>query len=173
MSYRVLLRVFFALDFSSCRPISLRLVTMPRYFSREQAEKLLPEVEVTIRRAIELKQQYQRLEAEWERFSQRIQMAGGARVNHSAALEMKGSKDEAARDLKRCVQKIHDFGCLVKDLDTGLIDFPTLFQEREVYLCWKLGEQGIQFWHAVEEGFRGRKPIDAEFLAQHRGEGAA
>ena len=168
-----MLRVFFALDFSNCRPISLRLVTMPRYFSLEQAEKLLPEVEGAMRRAIGLKQQYQRLEAEWEKFSRRIQMAGGARVNHSAALEMKGSKEEAARGLKGCVEDIHKFGCLVKDLDTGLIDFPTLFQEREVYLCWKLGEAGIQFWHGVDEGFRGRKPIDAEFLAQHRGEGGA
>ena len=65
--------------------------------------------------------------------------------------------------LKQAIEKVHEFGCVVKDLDIGLIDFPTLFQGEEVYLCWKLGEAGIRFWHGVNEGFRGRKPIDAGF----------
>ncbi len=56
----------------------------------------------------------------------------------------------------------------MKDLDIGLVDFPTLFQGEEVYLCWKLGEAGIRFWHGIDEGFRGRKPIDAEFLEHHQ-----
>jgi hypothetical protein len=60
----------------------------------------------------------------------------------------------------------------VKDLDIGLVDFPTTFNGVEVYLCWKLGEPGIEFWHGVEEGFRGRKPIDREFLENHRGDRA-
>jgi hypothetical protein len=51
----------------------------------------------------------------------------------------------------------------VKDLDTGLVDFPTLFRGQEVYLCWKLGEASIEFWHSVDEGFRGRKAIDRDF----------
>jgi hypothetical protein len=61
-------------------------------------------------------------------------------------------------------------GVLVKDLDTGLVDFPTLFRGVEVYLCWKLGENGIEFWHGVEEGFRGRKSIDQDFLDHHEGD---
>ena len=65
---------------------------------------------------------------------------------------------------------IQENGVVVKDLDIGLIDFPTLFRGEEVYLCWKLGETGIRFWHGLDEGFRGRKPIDEEFLANHRGE---
>ena len=40
----------------------------------------------------------------------------------------------------------------------------------EVYLCWKLGEAGIHYWHGVEEGFRGRKSIDRQFLQGHQGE---
>ena len=59
---------------------------------------------------------------------------------------------------------------LVKDLDSGLIDFPTLFRGDEVYLCWKLGESGIGFWHKIEDGFPGRKPIDQDFKDNHRGE---
>ena len=51
----------------------------------------------------------------------------------------------------------------MKDLDTGLVDFPTLFRGQEVYLCWKLGEPSIEYWHSVDQGFRGRKPIDRDF----------
>ena len=51
-----------------------------------------------------------------------------------------------------------------------LVDFPTLFKGVEVYLCWKLGEPAIDFWHGIDEGFRGRKPIDKEFLDHHRGD---
>jgi hypothetical protein len=50
------------------------------------------------------------------------------------------------------------------------VDFPTLFRGVEVYLCWKLGESGIEFWHGVDEGFRGRKPIDQDFLDHHEGD---
>jgi hypothetical protein len=61
-------------------------------------------------------------------------------------------------------------GVLVKDLDIGLIDFLTHYQGREVCLCWKLGEERIRFWHGTGEGFAGRKPIDGEFLENHRGD---
>jgi len=46
---------------------------------------------------------------------------------------------------------------VIKDLDVGLIDFPTLFRGKEVYLCWRMGESGIRHWHGVDEGFAGRK----------------
>jgi hypothetical protein len=59
---------------------------------------------------------------------------------------------------------------VVKDLDIGLIDFPTLFHGVEVYLCWKLDEPAIEFWHGVDEGFRGRKAIDRDFRDNHRGD---
>jgi hypothetical protein len=85
-------------------------------------------------------------------------------------MEQKNGREEAALALKQAVDRVHEFGCLLKNLDIGLIDFPTLFQGEEVYLCWKLGEAGIGFWHGVNEGFRGRKPIDSGFLEHHRGE---
>jgi len=50
------------------------------------------------------------------------------------------------------------------------VDFPTLLRGDEVYLCWRLGEPCIGFWHGVDEGFRGRKPVDRDFLDNHRGD---
>jgi len=91
-------------------------------------------------------------------------------VDHSKVMDQKRRRDSSAQGLKEALEEIQEYGCVVKDLDIGLIDFPTLFRGEEVYLCWKLGESGIRFWHGVQEGFRGRKPIDQAFLAQHRGE---
>jgi hypothetical protein len=143
---------------------------MPKFFTLQQAEKILSDVEPAIREAISAKAECERAESEWQTVSERVSALGGMRVDRARMMEQKNQREAAARALQQAIEKVHQFGCLVKDLDIGLIDFPTLFQGEEVYLCWKLGEQGIQFWHGVSEGFRGRKPIDARFLQHHRGE---
>jgi hypothetical protein len=143
---------------------------MPRFFTLQQAEKLLPEVESALREAIACKSEYEEAEKEWQNFSTRIALLGGVSVDRAQVLDRKHRRESNANRLKETIEKIQEFGCLVKDLDTGLIDFPTLFNGVEVYLCWKLGESGIHFWHGVEEGFRGRKSIDQNFLKDHRGE---
>ena len=143
---------------------------MPRYFTLSQAEQLLPEVESAIRDAIESKNGFEEVEAEWQSFASRVSMLGGVRVDHTQLSDLRERREACASRIKESVERIQEYGCLVKDLNMGLIDFPTLFRGEEVYLCWKLGESGIQFWHGVTEGFRGRKPIDGDFLANHRGE---
>jgi hypothetical protein len=60
------------------------------------------------------------------------------------------------------VNGIHGAGAVVKDPDTGLIDFPALRQGEEVCLCWRVGEDAIEYWHGLEEGFAGRKPLPLE-----------
>ena len=60
------------------------------------------------------------------------------------------------------LHRIQDMGIEVKDLTIGLMDFFTLYDGREVYLCWKYGEASIQFWHEIEAGFQGRRLIDWE-----------
>ena len=81
-------------------------------------------------------------------------------------------RDAARPKLRAAIEKFQESGCLVKDLEKGLVDFPTLFRGEEVYLCWKLGEAYIEFWHGTHEGFRGRKAIDQDFLDHHRGDRA-
>ena len=143
---------------------------MPRFFNLQQAERLLPEVESIIRDAIAAKSDYEQAEEEMQNFSRRIMMLGGVQVDHTKVLEYRDRRESSALLLKASMEKIEEIGCLVKDLDIGLIDFPTLLSGEEVYLCWKLGESGIHFWHGVREGFQGRKAIDREFLANHQGE---
>jgi hypothetical protein len=143
---------------------------MQRYFTVAEAERLLPEVERALRDILFHKSEYQSAEQELARQTQRIRIAGGSRVNPAPFLALRSRKETSAAALKAAVQQVHELGAQLKDADIGLIDFLSLYHGREVCLCWKLGEDRIRFWHGLEEGFRGRKPIDDEFLRNHRGE---
>lgn len=140
------------------------------YFTLQQAEALLPEVERAIRRAIELKSSYDQADEAIQSEARRIQMTGGALVDRGRMEQQRSRRDDSAQRVKEAIDDIEAYGCEVKDLDIGLIDFRTLYHGQEVYLCWRLGEQGIEFWHGLTEGFRGRKRIDEEFLQNHRGD---
>jgi hypothetical protein len=143
---------------------------VPRYFNLLEAEKLLPEIERLLRTLIQAKQDYEGSEAELSQINQRIALAGGMVPPRERISQLRNRKDAAARVLKAALERLQEIGCQVKDLESGLIDFPSLYHGKEVYLCWKLGENGIGFWHHVEDGFRGRRPIDGEFLANHHGD---
>lgn len=143
---------------------------MRRYFTRDQAERLLPEVRIAITEAVRSRQEYGHAEEEWRQLQQRLQMLGGATLNPVTAAEIKSRRETSASRLKECLEQIQEIGCDVKDLDVGLVDFPTLYQGREVCLCWRMDEDAIRFWHGTDEGYRGRKPIDDDFLAEHRGD---
>ena len=67
--------------------------------------------------------------------------------------------DSAGNELRNLLQEIYSSGIIVRDTEQGLVDFPTLRGGREVYLCWLLGEDHIQFWHEVHTGFAGRQPF--------------
>jgi hypothetical protein len=62
--------------------------------------------------------------------------------------------------LDKLLHQILNTGAQVKDINTGLLDFPALREGHEVYLCWKYGEDQIAFWHEIEAGFAGRQPIE-------------
>ena len=143
---------------------------MARYFSLREAESLIPSVENAIRHAIRVKADYGQVEGELNKYAERIQMMGGSRINRDEIIELRARHETLSSLLGDAIGNIQSFGCQVKDLDIGLIDFPTLYKGEEVLLCWKLGERGIAWWHGLEEGFRGRKPIDDEFIAGHRGD---
>jgi hypothetical protein len=63
--------------------------------------------------------------------------------------------------LDKLLHFILDTGAQVKDINTGLLDFPALREGHEVYLCWKYGEDQIAFWHEIDAGFAGRQPIES------------
>lgn len=70
-----------------------------------------------------------------------------------------GAYDEGVARMEALLQQLEGFGCQLKDLDQGLVDFFTVHQGQLVYLCWKDGEDRIRFWHFLEDGYAGRRPI--------------
>jgi hypothetical protein len=144
---------------------------MPRYFTLGESEKLLPKVERALRDAVFHKAEYQKADQELDTSIRHIRTSGGAQVNRGEYLASKARRETSAAALKEALEQIEKIGAQVKDVDIGLIDFLSMYRGREVCLCWKLGEDSIQFWHGTDEGFRGRKPIDDDFVKKHRGEG--
>ena len=66
---------------------------------------------------------------------------------------------ELKHEIGRLIYRIESYGCVVKDIDLGLVDFPAMRDDEPVYLCWKLGEARVAFWHGLEEGFSSRLPL--------------
>jgi hypothetical protein len=141
-------------------------------FNLDRAERLLPKVEQLLRIALEEKSRISTLGREQAKMIERIIVQGGTRVNPAQFSTCKQGKEEAAARLRQTAEEIESLGCLLKDLDIGLVDFPSKLGDRELYLCWKLGEPHIQFWHYVEEGFAGRKPLDEDMIRRLQGPSA-
>lgn len=130
-----------------------------KHFKREEAEELLPMIGRCLEQAREQKQKIDGLEAELSRAAARIMALGGSIPSYAELARSRAERDRFVALLGEAVTKIQQTGCLVKDLDQGLVDFPSLLEGEEVYLCWKLGEEHIEFWHGIHEGFAGRKPL--------------
>jgi hypothetical protein len=133
-----------------------------KYFNREEAEELLPLIEHCLRQALDSKQQVEGLDRELAQASARIMVLGGSLPAYGKLSATREQRGKLVSQLQEAVNQIQETGCLVKDLDEGLVDFPTLREGEEVYLCWKLGEERILYWHGIEEGFAGRKPLEDE-----------
>lgn len=131
---------------------------MPTYFTREQADALLPQVEPLLREIQALRLAAAELAARLA--TQREKVAGNGHLPQDDQQRPRDDLDGINERIAERVEEIQARGILVKDLDTGLIDFPTLRDGREVYLCWKLGEDRVRWWHPIETGFAGRQPLD-------------
>lgn len=130
-----------------------------KYFSREEAEKLLPVIEESLKLAQSQKQTVDALQGDLANAASRIMVMGGSHPPYSDLVKKKSEHDEMSAKIIETLTQIQQTGCLVKDLDEGLVDFPCLMEGQEALLCWKLGESRIEYWHGIEEGFAGRKRI--------------
>ena len=130
---------------------------MPRSFTLEEANALIPsltELVTELHRDFELLRDRQQA---FEALEQRIKLVGGM-----ASPRIGDLREEIERLVQRLndrVRSINALGCELKDIDMGLIDFPSIRDGREVYLCWKLGEPEIRYWHEISAGYAGRTPI--------------
>ena len=130
----------------------------PRYFTVEQANETLREVRPLTEELVEHRRALLELQALQASLNQRIAGNGG-NVEPRELQNVQERLDEEVAGIARCVARIHEAGGLVKDLDAGLVDFPARREGVEVLLCWRLGEDEVGYWHGLEEGFSGRKPL--------------
>lgn len=140
---------------------------MGELFTLNSARGILPTVRSLMEKA---KQAHTEMELALEQireFAARVQMAGGMELDPDLAGRWNGEVARAGAKMNYALGMLRALGVEVKDLNLGLVDFPTVYRGREVMLCWKYGEPDIAWWHGAEEGFRGRKPIDAEFELNH------
>jgi hypothetical protein len=133
-------------------------------FTLEEAHNLLPVLRSLLKRAMADKAAIEEIEKELENLKHRILLSGGLMVNIPALARRRAERDKAFQDIKDSLAEIDSIGVQVKDLDIGLLDFPCAVDDEIVLLCWKYGEEKIEFWHGMEEGFKGRKPIDERIL---------
>ncbi len=133
-------------------------------FSLDEAQSLLPVLETLLRRAMEAKTTAEQLEIELQQLGQRIFFSGGMLVDTAQVGRKRAGLRAAVQQAKDVIQEIDSIGVQVKDLETGLLDFPCQLGEDIVLLCWKLGESSIGYWHTMEAGFQGRQPLDERFL---------
>ena len=136
---------------------------MSKTFTLSEAQTFLPVLESLLRRAQNSGTRATEIEADLEQLRQRIFLAGGVHVDVVTVARRRAERDKALQETKDTLTEIDAIGVQVKDLDKGLLDFPCLLDGQTVLLCWKLGEKEIAYWHSAEEGFAGRKPIDARF----------
>jgi len=130
----------------------------PRYFTAEEANDALQDVRPLTEELVAHRRALVELQERQSSLTARIAGNGG-NVQPSELQDMQERLDEEVAGIARCVARIHEAGALVKDLDEGLVDFPARREGVEVLLCWRLGEDEIGFWHGLDEGFSGRKPL--------------
>ena len=131
-----------------------------KQFSLTEAERLRSQIEPILIEAMESRRRMAELDEQLSAIAERIQRAGGMVVAYEKAAKMRIERNRLEEAVRAGIERIHSTGCLVKDLDVGLLDFPSRMNNEDVYLCWKLGEDRIRFYHRQDEGFAGRKPID-------------
>jgi hypothetical protein len=132
-------------------------------FTLDEAQSLLPVLESLLKRAMEAKQAAQKVEDQQQDLMRRVFATGGMRIDVAQAQKRKAALEALVQRAKDSLEEIDAIGVQIKDLDIGLLDFPCLLDGETVLLCWKRGEPRIGFWHRLEDGFRGRQPIDARF----------
>jgi hypothetical protein len=131
-----------------------------KLFSLTEAERLRVQLEPILIEAMEARRKMAEPEKKLAALAEKIQFSGGMQVAYETAAKWRALRTKFESSVRDALERIQSTGCIVKDLDIGLLDFPARIDNKDVYLCWKLGEDRIRFYHAQDEGFAGRKPID-------------
>ena len=128
---------------------------MPQNYTVDQANRALP----LVRRIVDdIVAQYRR----WQDRVRELESLNAARTaadDVPRAAELESEIQSLATEIEGFRRELRDLGLEVKDYERGLVDFPGVVDGREVFLCWRIGEPAVQFWHDKDAGYAGRRPI--------------
>jgi hypothetical protein len=129
-----------------------------RTFTPDEANEALEVVRPLVERMVEARAALLRVQREQAELVTRIASNGGGLAPSDVA-EANAEVERASRELVGTVDELQALGVQVKDLDRGLVDFPCVHRGREILLCWELGEDEVAYWHGLEDGYAGRRPL--------------
>lgn len=132
-------------------------------FTLDDAQSLLPVLESLLRRAIDGKREAERVEQSLSEVARHIYLSGGMRVDVAAIAKQRAELESLVQRARESIAEIDAIGVQVKDLETGLLDFPCRIDDQVVLLCWRMGEPAIEHWHTTDTGFKDRQPVDERF----------
>lgn len=130
----------------------------PRVFTADEANAALSQLRPLVEAMVEGKQALDEAQERRDDVAQRIAGNGGG-IPPAELAALEAAVGEAAKTLAGTIGEIQAMGVLVKDLDSGLVDFPAKRDGEDVLLCWQLGEDEVAFWHGLEDGYAGRQPL--------------
>ncbi|MGC2164153.1 MAG: DUF2203 domain-containing protein [Silvibacterium sp.] len=140
-----------------------------KHFTLDEAQSLLPVLETLLKRAIEARRAVEEIEQRMQALNRKIFLVGGMFLDVERVRRRRAAYESHVQTAKDSLAEIDAIGVQVKDIETGLLDFPCLIDGETVLLCWKMGESRIDFWHTLDAGFRGRQPLDARFTKKAGG----
>ena len=121
---------------------------MSREYTAEEADALLPLLRTALQNI---------------RHARQIVLSGGERIRRTAPLDGGAEQGrefwEALQTLRREIEGLNEQGIVLRDPESGLVDFPARRDGREIFLCWRIGEDRVGYWHGPDSGFAGRKPL--------------
>ena len=130
----------------------------PKHFTVAEANAALVEVRPLAEQLVAHHRELVTARAERGELAMRI-AGNGSGVDPQELADLDERIAAELTGVARCVNGIHALGAIVKDPDSGLVDFPARVEDEEAFLCWRMGEDEIAYWHGLEEGFAGRKPL--------------
>jgi hypothetical protein len=137
------------------------MTAAPRHFTVEQANRMLPLVR---RIAADIVRDYRRWQDAVDAFEVAT-AASRADAPDPHAVQLQREAQQMAADIDGYVRELAALGLECKSFDLGLVDFPGEVDGAPAYLCWRLGEPSVQWWHGRDSGFAGRRPLDPSTVA--------
>ena len=126
-----------------------------RLFTVEEANALLPVIKPGVE---ELLTTFREIQSEIEEAAGQAKLPVGSPAL-AGQLQERGIVPRLFERVKTIIERIHAYGCVVNGPEAGLVDFPCLYSNEIVFLCWKHGESTVGHWHRIPDGFAGRKPL--------------